>query len=231
MDPVLSAALRSWDWRAEIILILAFASILYSVGWWRLRKRTSDRHGFSRWQAAAKWRPSLYLGGLLLLAIALMSPIDVLSSYLFTAHMIQHLLLVMVIPPLIQLANPLPFLLWGLPSPYRLAAGSWFGPRSRLRRTLKHLTGVGIIWLAYVIIIWGWHDPNAYNIALQNSIVHDLQHLSFFVVAMLFWWHIIGAGPRIHRRLSPLARFDVYGACRSLKINKLLESLCGCLEV
>ncbi|MFN2222722.1 MAG: hypothetical protein ACK2UH_09235, partial [Candidatus Promineifilaceae bacterium] len=80
MDPVLSAALRSWDLRLEVIVILAAAGILYSRGWWRLRTRTAARRANTqtgnRWQAGAIWRPVVYVLGLLLLAIALMSPID-----------------------------------------------------------------------------------------------------------------------------------------------------------
>ena len=171
-----------------------------------LRQRTRRRAGGNHWRAGASWRPIAYLSGLLILGITLMSPIDVLSSQLFTMHMIQHVLLVMIIPPLILLANPMPFSLWGLPKEARMTVGGWFSSGSRLRRVLKSLTGAGFVWLAFVIVIWGWHDPNAYNLALENSLVHDLEHITFILVAMLFWWHIIGAGPRIHRSLSPAAR-------------------------
>jgi cytochrome c oxidase assembly factor CtaG len=207
MDPVLSAALRSWDFRIEVILILLVAGAVFVRGWWLLRQRTRRRAGENRWQAGASWRPIAYLSGLLILGITLMSPIDVLSTQLFTMHMIQHVLLVMIIPPLILLANPMPFSLWGLPKEARRTVGGWFSRGSRLRGVLKSTTGAGFVWLAYVIVIWGWHDPNAYNLALENSLVHDIEHITFLLVSMLFWWHIIGAGPRIHRSLSPAARF------------------------
>lgn len=207
MDPVLSATLRSWDFRIEVVLILLIAGTLFVRGWWLLRQRTRSRAGENRWQAGAAWRPIAYLSGLFLLGITLMSPIDVLSSQLFTMHMIQHVLLVMIIPPLILLANPMPFSLWGLPKEARKGVGGWFSSGSRLRKVLKALTGAGFVWLAYVIVIWGWHDPYAYNLALENGIIHDIEHITFILVAMLFWWHIIGAGPRIHRSLSPAARF------------------------
>ena len=210
MDPVLSAALRSWDLRLEVIVILATAGIIYSLGWWRLRARTagnrSTASGRGRWQAGARWRPVVYISGLLLLAIALMSPIDVLSSQLFTMHMIQHVLLVMIIPPLLLLANPLPYWLWGLPRGARLGGGRIFSRTSRFRYYLQRATGPGLVWLAFVIVYWGWHDPNAYELALRSSLAHDLEHLSFFLVSMLFWWHIVGAGPKIHRPLSPFSR-------------------------
>jgi putative membrane protein len=210
MDPILSAALRSWDLRLDVIVILATAGILYSRGWWRLRTRTAGKRARdgrgNRWQAGAAWRPVAYVGGLLLLAIALMSPIDVLSAQLFAMHMVQHLFLVMIVPPLLLLANPLPFLLWGLPKSARLAGGRLFSRRSRFRQVLKQVTGPGHVWLAFVCVYWGWHDPHAYQWALRSALAHDLEHISFIVVAMLFWWHIVGAGPKIHRPLSAFAR-------------------------
>jgi cytochrome c oxidase assembly factor CtaG len=206
MNPILWATLTSWDLRVEVILILATAGILYTLGWWRLRKRTRLQNTRSRWQLGAWWRPAIYLGGLILLAIALMSPIDVLGAQLFTMHMVQHVLLVMLIPPLILLANPLPFLLWGMPGRTRLAAGRWLGRKAGLRRVLLRVTGPGWVWLVFVIIYWGWHDPAVYVLALENRFVHDLEHITFFLISMLYWWHIISAGPRIHRPLPPLAR-------------------------
>jgi len=210
MDPILSAALRSWDLRLDVTVILATAGILYSLGWWRLRTRTAGKRSEAAktnpWQAGAAWRPVAYVGGLLLLAIALMSPIDVLGAQLFFMHMVQHLFLVMIVPPVLLLANPLPFMLWGLPKNARLAGGRLFSRRSRFRQVLKQVTGPGTVWLAFVCVYWGWHDPHAYEWALRKPLAHDLEHITFFLTAMLFWWHVVGAGPRIHRPLSPFAR-------------------------
>jgi cytochrome c oxidase assembly factor CtaG len=206
MDPVLSAALRSWDLRPEVIITLALAGIIYTLGWWRLRKRSSSRSKRSGWHVGASWRPVAYWGGLLILGIALMSPIDVLGTQLFTMHMVQHVLIVMIVPPLLLLANPLPYFLWGLPDKGRLRVGRLFSRGSGFRRTLKKITGPGLVWMAFVAIYWGWHDPNAYSFALQNSLVHDIEHFSFLLISILYWWHVIGAGPRIHRPFSPAAR-------------------------
>lgn len=141
------------------------------------------------------------------MAIALLSPIDVLGGQLLTMHMVQHLLLVMIIPPLLLLANPLPFLLWGSPPKVRLGVSRLLSPKAKFRYYLRRTTGPGLVWLMFVIVYWGWHDPNAYNLALRSPLAHDLEHLTFFLVSMLFWWHVIGAGPRIHRPLSPVGRF------------------------
>lgn len=207
MDPILRATLLSWDLRLEVLLVLAVAGTFYTLGWYRLRRRTLARPHFNNWQAAAFWRPIAYLSALVILAIALMSPIDVLAAQLLTMHMVQHVLLVMVIPPLILLANPLPFILWGLPKGARLQTGRLLNINSRFRHILQRLTGPGLVWIAFVVVYWGWHDPNAYNLALRSAFFHDLEHLTFFLVAMLFWWHVVGAGPRIHRPFSPFGRF------------------------
>jgi putative membrane protein len=200
MDPVLSALLLSWDLRIEIIATLVLMGCIYSRGWWHLRRQPANRG-----RLAKGWRLAAYLGGLFILGMALMSPIDVLAGQLFFMHMIQHLLLVMIVPPLLWLANPLPFLLWGLPARARHQAGSLLSRGSAFRRSLYMVTAPGLVWMAFVAFLLGWHDPNAYNAALRSDLIHDLEHLTFFVTAMLFWWLVIGAGPRL-RSLSPGVR-------------------------
>ncbi len=207
MDPTLRAFLSSWDWRIELIIVLALAGTIYTRGWWRLRQRTAPRHGLNRWQAAAVWRPVAYLGGLLILGLALMSPIDVIGSQLFFLHMIQHIIIVSFVPPLLWLANPLPFFLWGLPGQSRIRFGRLLGRYGKLRLGLRKFTGPGTIWMVFVILYIGWHNPMLYNAALESELVHDLEHLSFFGAAMLYWWLIIGAGPVVHKPLSVVGRF------------------------
>jgi putative membrane protein len=204
MDPITRAILLSWEWRIAVLLPLLVLAVLYVLGWRRLRQRST--HG----RLANGWRLAAYLGGLLLILLALVSPIDVLSSQLFFMHMIQHLLLVMLAPPLLMLANPLPFLLWGLPARARRRAGSLLSialhRQSRFRRVLRATTGPGFVWLLYVVFLLGWHDPNMYNAALRSELVHDIEHLTFFGSAMLYWWHVVGAGPRIHKQFGRAAR-------------------------
>jgi cytochrome c oxidase assembly factor CtaG len=130
-----------------------------------------------------------------------MSPIDVLGGQLLLMHMVQHLLLVMFVSPLLLIANPLPFFMWGLPAGVRHELGRLLSQQSTFRRGLRWLTSPGLVWMAFVAAYLGWHDPNAYNAALKSDLIHDLEHLTFFGTAMLFWWHIIGAGPRL-RSLS-----------------------------
>lgn len=207
MDPTLRAFLGSWDLRIELIIVLALAGTIYTRGWLRMRQRTAARQGDNPWRAGARWRPLLYVGGLLVLGLALMSPIDVMGSQLFYVHMIQHVLVVSIVPPMLWLANPLPFVLWGLPDWFRLQFGRLLGRKGGLRHGLKQFAGPGVVWISYVIFYLGWHDPMLYNAALEREWVHDLEHFSFFGAAMLYWWHVLGAGPVVHKPFSTVGRF------------------------
>jgi putative membrane protein len=201
MDPRLAVILLSWAWRPEIILTLGLAAAIHLIGRWRLGQRT--RSGS---RITSPWRTASYLGGLAVIWIALMSPIDVLSGQYFFMHMIQHLLLVMIAPPLLLLANPMPIMLWGLPDGLRREIGRWLRPGTLFRRVARAVTSPGLVWLYLVAFLVGWHTPSAYNAALESDLAHDLEHLSFFLPAVLYWWHVIGAAPHIHPRLSRGAR-------------------------
>jgi putative membrane protein len=195
MDPTLSVLLLSWAWRPEIMLTLGLAAALHLAGRRRLKQRGSTR-------LVSAWRSLAYLTGLAVLWVALMSPIDVLSGQYFYMHMIQHLMLVMIAPPLLLIGDPMPIMLWGMPSALRLEVGRWLKPDAGFRRVLRSLTTPGLVWLYTVVALVAWHEPIAYNATLESELIHDLEHLTFFGAAMLFWWHVIGAAPHLHRRLS-----------------------------
>ena len=190
METVWRALLLSWGWRAEVILPLILFGAVFSLGWARLFAR--QQRGL-----AAGWRLICYWLGIGVVALALMSPIDLLGTQLFTAHMIQHLLLVMIAPPLLLLAQPFPFLLWGLPRGLRRRIGGLFSRKSAVRLWLTRLTRPLGVWLASMVILWGWHIPSAYEAALRSDFIHDLEHLSFFGSGMLFWWSVTAVGPRL----------------------------------
>ena len=202
MNPVTSALLRSWEWRVEVFIPLLLFAVVYTAGWQRLRAKGS--------QLANGWRLLAYWTGIVIIALALLSPIETLSGQLFFMHMIQHLLLVMLAPPLLMLAEPMPALMWGLPGGARRHVGGALSAllreKSIARRALRAATAPGVVWLLFVVFLVGWHDPLAYNATLRSNLVHDVEHLSFFITAMLYWWHVVGAAPRIHKRLSRTAQ-------------------------
>ena len=198
MNPLTRALLLSWDSRPEILLPLLLLATLHFVGWLRLRRRSDGR--FANW-----WRLVSYTGGVFVLVLALLSPLDVLSAQLFSVHMVQHLLLMMVAVPLLLLANPFPTFLWALPDRLRPgAAGAcrrilrWLSEDRPASRALRKITAPGTAWVLYVLTFFAWHDGNAYSLALRLESVHRFEHLTFLGAALLFWWHVTGAAPRIH---------------------------------
>jgi putative membrane protein len=110
--------------------------------------------------------------------------------------MIQHVLLMMVGVPLVLLADPLPAVLWSVPAPARRPLSALLVGRAPLRRGWRTLTRLPIAWSLYAIVLWGWHLPAAYDAALAHAWLHDLEHLSFVLAAVLFWWPVIGPAPR-----------------------------------
>ena len=198
MNPLTRALLLSWDLRPEILVPFFVLGALHFAGWLRLRRRSDGRF-------ANGWRLASYTGGILVLALALLSPIAVLSGQLFSVHMVQHLLLMMVAPPLLLLANPFPTFLWALPTRMRIpvAAGFrrlavWLAGDSILSRSALKAAAPASAWALYVLIFFAWHDGNAYSLALRFGFVHGLEHFTFVGAALLFWWHVTGAAPRIH---------------------------------
>lgn len=151
------------------------------------------RSGRSRRQRAAdNRRGRCFAGALAVLGIALLSPLEAMSSALASAHMVQHLLLVLVAAPLLAFSAPWPTVLRGTPSVVRRSAARW---RRRLRLTrnnTRFLHLPGTVWLLHVGTLWFWHAAVPYGAALEHEIVHVLEHASFLVTAVLFWGVIIG---------------------------------------
>lgn len=189
----------TWNLRPEILLPLTLLAGLFVRGWWTLRNRGSRRF-------AVPWRIASFLGGLVLLALALVSPLDRLGYYLFFMSMIQHLILLMFAPPLLLLANPLPIILWALPAGWRRAIAALLRRDARFRKGLRQATKPGLSWMAFVGTVLAWHDAVAYDAALRHPLLNDVQNAMFFLTACLFWWHVLDAGPRIHGRFPWITR-------------------------
>ncbi len=183
MHPLVKALLSSWEWRLEIVAVLLTLGALYTLGWFRLR-RQSKRGQLANWP-----RLLSYYAGLAILAVSLLSPIDRLGGQLFFMHMLQHMLSIMLAAPLLLLANPFPFMVWALPAALRMRVASLFSQPSGFRRGLAAVTRPFIVWLIFLTVYLGWHDASLYDLALRQDWVHDIQHITFFGAAMLFWWH------------------------------------------
>jgi len=152
---------------------------------------------------AQGWQAGLYLTGLAVACLALLSAIDRLASVLFTLHMVQHLLLMMVAAPLLLLANPFPAFLWGLPPRIRRGVGRLLRPGAGVRRAFWVMTWMPMAGAIFAVNLWVWHHPAAYQAALRHGYIHDLEHLAFFGTALLFWWPILNPVPQVHGRIHP----------------------------
>lgn len=181
--------------KALLALLLLGLGGAYALGWRRLRAGGHPR-------LCATWRLPLYLLGLAALGAAILSPLDRLGEELFSAHMIQHLLITMLAPPLLLLGNPLPVVLWGLPRRIRRAAGRPLVRGHAVRRALATLTFLPVAWLLYVSTLWAWHLPLLYQAALRHFPIHVLEHVIFFATSALFWWPIIEPAPRLRRPVN-----------------------------
>jgi putative membrane protein len=139
-----------------------------------------------RLRAGVGARALPFAAGLLAFALALLSPVGTLAEgYLFSAHMLQHLMLVLVVPPLVLLAfEPVP------------GDRTSDEPRARVRLApvVAWGLGVGAMWL--------WHAPTLCNAASQSAVVHRVQELSLLAMGAAFWWPILA--PRTGARLPPL---------------------------
>ncbi|CAN5691533.1 cytochrome c oxidase assembly protein [soil metagenome] len=172
----------AWNVEPALLLGLGVAVWAYRRGQVGGRRREVDT-----------WRARCFAGALLAVGIALISPLDALSGALASAHMVQHVLLLLVAAPLLALSAPSSTLLRGSPLGVRRASGRW---RRRLWLTHRNLRGLrhpATVWLLHVGMLWFWHAAVPYGAALENQLVHVAEHLSFLVSGLLFWRVVIGA--------------------------------------
>jgi len=204
--------------RPAILALLLLVGSGYAVGWWRLSRRARRRVSW--------WRPLLTLAGLGSVALALLSGLDALAHRRFAAHMVQHMLLVSVAAPALLLADPLAALFWALPAWARIRAGRLLVRGAPVRYVWQILTRMPVAWLSYAGILWFWHLPWAYQAALDDHRLHDLEHLAFFTGAILFWWPVVNPAPHVARSAHPVLRvvYLVTGALQSAALGLLLAA-------
>lgn len=177
----------SWPSDPWLAAMLFASAAVYVRGWRWLRRRDPLR-----------WHPTklaAFLGGLAAIYLALASPLETFASLVLPAHMAQHLLLMMVAPPLLWLGAPMMPLLRGLPREIRAV---WISPllRSKLLRTLAAtLTHPVVALLLFAGTTWLWHWPEMYELALASPSWHYLQHACFLAAGLLFWYPIVRPYP------------------------------------
>lgn len=183
-------AASRWTFEPWVVGCLLVAAFLYCAGARNLWRKAGIGRGLKVWQAA------MFAAGWLTLCAALISPLDALGSRLFSVHMVQHELLMIVAAPLFVLARPLEAWTWGLAPAWRSPV-SRIAHRSPLQRAWTALTMPVSAWAIHAAALWIWHVPALFNAALSSDGLHALQHASFLASALLFWWAVLGkAGGR-----------------------------------
>jgi len=199
-----------WTFDPWIVVPLAVSAAVYAMGVGQLAQRSDLRR--------RGWEHACYAAGWLALAAALVSPLHWLGEHLFTFHMIEHEIVMAVAAPLLVLARPLGPFLWALPKPARL----------RLAR-MSQRSGWPVVWSALTrpvtattlhgIAIWIWHLPALFDAAVENDVLHRLQHLSFLITALIFWWALVRrctAGAAVAHLFATMLHTSVLGALMAL---------------
>src|SRR6266705_2508263 len=171
MSSVSQAILSSWFFDPKITLGIVAVIILYLRGW-RILHRTSPAR-FPGWRALA------FLAGLGTVWLAIASPLDAFSGLLLSAHMVQHLLLMSVAPPLILLGTPLLPLLRGLPRNFARDGVGPFLAWPALRRVGNAITHPVGCWAIMAITLSAWHVPASFDLTLRSPGWHKVEHICF----------------------------------------------------
>lgn len=179
----------SWHPEPVVVAGLALAGLLYARGLVGLQTHR-------RWPSPV--RPSqvvAYAAALLALAVALTSPLETAASSLFTAHMIQHLVLIVVAAPLLVLGRSGLVATAGLPGRERRLLRR-ARARPQVRRVLDVVWHPVAVWALGTVVLWAWHLPALYEAAVRHEAVHALEHVTLVAVAALLWAAVLGRGRR-----------------------------------
>ena len=187
-----------WSFAADVWLPVLLAALAYR----KARDLVNQRHAAN---PVPRWRLWSWLAGLGAIILALASPIEFYDTTLFAAHMVQHLLLMMVAAPLLVLAAPITLLLRVSSSNARRR---WILPvlQSRLVRIVSHPL---VAWVLFAGVMWFTHFSPLFDAALEDDMLHRLEHALYLVTALLFWWPVVGADPSPHRMGFPARLFYV----------------------
>ena len=178
--------LLQWPLANPLLLIPIAFGILYA-------------HGLRRWpqpRTLRPWAPYSFYAGLGLMIFALGGPLDALADDLFSMHMVQHMVLMMIAPPLVLLGAPTTPVLKGLPQAVRRQVVAPLMRSASARSVYRFLAHPVTIFLTFTINLWMWHFyGQAYETATQRMWVHIIEHWTFISTAMLFWWVVIDPKP------------------------------------
>jgi putative membrane protein len=221
MTPDAPAVLDPWSSPIAVDIALCLAALVYTRGWFRLRVVSPHLISAGRLRA--------FLTGVAFLWMAIGSPVEALDDTSLTVHMMQHLLLMAIAPPLILLGSPALPLLRGLP---QSIARNVLGPFLRwglVKSLARFLANPAVCWLAGAFALIGWHVPAVFELALRQNWLHELEHASFFGSGLLFWWPVVQPWPSAAR--WPRWSIPLYLFCATLPCDALSAFLAFCDRV
>jgi cytochrome c oxidase assembly factor CtaG len=202
-------------------MFLAIAVVVYVRGWLLLRKAFP--------QIITAGHIATFFCGIICLWAAVASPLAMLDHELLSVHMLQHLLLMAVAPPLILMARPTLFLLHGLPKRFVQSFPARFVAVSQVRRLGAVVSHPVFCWLVATITVVGWHLPALFARALHSPLWHHMQQGSFLVAGFLFWWPVIQPWPSVSHQ--PKWFVPVYLFLATLPCDALSAFLTFCGRV
>lgn len=193
-------------WSFPIWLTVSFVviTVAYIRGWLVIRKTRPAQFSVQRLAS--------FLAGVFVLWLALGSPLDGFADALLSAHMVEHLLLMSVVPPLLLCGLPVVPLLRGLPRFFLIPVVAPLIRVRFLRRFAAWLVTPLVAWMAMNLTFLGWHIPAAYDFALENEAWHAIEHLCFLVSSILFWWCIMQPWPSRAQRQNWVILFYLLAA-------------------
>ena len=178
--------MSAWPVEPSVAIPVTLTAVVYLRGWSRLRRRLPRR--------VCGRHAVIFFASLATMLLALSSPVDTLAERWLSAHMVQHMLLMVVVAPLLWMGAPVAPLLVGVPRTIRGVVLAFTNGRvgRPLTRWLVH-PGVG--WCAFALSFWVWHVPALYDLATESDLWHHVEHACFLVSALLFWRPVILAWP------------------------------------
>ena len=181
------SVLGSWNLEAGVVLALLASAFIYFRGWRKLSRTLPERF--------PGWRLACFLGGLFAVFVAVCSPLDAFASWLLSVHMVQHLLLTMVAPPLVLLGAPFLPMLSGLPRKFVRSGLAPFLNAPPLKKAGAFFVHPLVALPLFMGSNLFWHVPAFYELALGSRAWHQVEHFCFLGTALLFWWTVVQPWP------------------------------------